>query len=82
MAALGVAEGDRLALANERGEVVVHAAARDGQARGVVVVESVWPNRHFAGGLGINLLVSAEPGYPNGGAVFHDTAVAIRKLPA
>ena len=25
-------------------------------------------------------LTSAEPGYPNGGAVFHDTAVGIRKL--
>jgi anaerobic selenocysteine-containing dehydrogenase len=81
-AALGVAEGDRVALANERGEVVVHAAPRDGQARGVVVVESIWPNRHFPGGLGINVLVSAEPGYPNGGAVFHDTAVSIRRLPA
>jgi anaerobic selenocysteine-containing dehydrogenase len=80
-AALGVAEGDRVALANERGEVVVHAAPRDGQARGVVVVEGVWPNRYFAGGLGINALTSAEPGYPNGGAVFHDTAVGIRKLP-
>jgi hypothetical protein len=41
----------------------------------VVVVQGVWPNRDFEGGLGINALTSAEPGYPNGGAVLHDTAV-------
>jgi hypothetical protein len=45
----------------------------------VVIVEGVWPNRHFVNGLGINALTSAEPGYPNGGAVFHDTAVWIRR---
>jgi anaerobic selenocysteine-containing dehydrogenase len=78
-AALGVAEGDRVELGNERGKVVVHARPRAGQARGVVVVEGVWPNRDFEGGLGINALTSAEPGYPNGGAVFHDTAVWIRR---
>lgn len=31
-------------------------------------------------GLGINTLTSAEPGCPNGGAVFHDTAVWIRSF--
>ena len=30
-------------------------------------------------GLGINALTSGEPGYPHGGAVFHDTAVWIRR---
>jgi hypothetical protein len=29
--------------------------------------------------MGVNLLTSAEPGYPNGGAAFHDTAVWLRK---
>ena len=29
--------------------------------------------------IGINSLTSAEPGWPNGGAVFHDTAVWIRR---
>jgi len=43
------------------------------------VVESVWPNRDFEGGVGINALTSAEPGYPNGGAVFHDTAVWVAR---
>jgi hypothetical protein len=44
----------------------------------VVVVESVWPAADFAGGLGINTLISADPALPGGGAVFHDTAVWVR----
>ncbi|MGH7277267.1 MAG: molybdopterin oxidoreductase family protein [Candidatus Rokuibacteriota bacterium] len=78
-AALGVTTGDRLTLGNERGAVVVHAEARDGQQRGVVIVEGVWPNKYFENGIGINALTSSDPGYPHGGAVFHDTAVWIRK---
>jgi anaerobic selenocysteine-containing dehydrogenase len=78
-AALGVAEGDRVTLGNARGQVIVHAAARGGQQRGVVIVEGIWPGKHFAGGIGINALTSSEPGFPRGGAVFHDTAVWIRK---
>jgi len=79
-AALGAAPGTPVRLGNERGEVIVHAEPRPGQQRGVVVVEGVWPNKEFAGGIGINALTSAEPGYPNGGAVFHDTAVWIRPI--
>jgi len=74
-ARLGLHEGDRARLGNERGEVIVHVRPQAGQQPGVVVVEGIWPNRHFENGLGINALTSAEPGYPNGGAVFHDTAV-------
>jgi anaerobic selenocysteine-containing dehydrogenase len=80
-AALGVAEGQPVLLGNERGQVTVHARPRPGQQRGVVVVEGIWPNRDFTGGMGINALTSAEPGYPRGGAVFHDTAVWIRPAP-
>ena len=78
-AALGVTEGDRVRLGNQRGEVVVHVRPQDGQQRGVVVVEGLWPNRHFENGLGINALTSSDPGWPNGGAAFHDTAVWIRR---
>jgi len=77
--ALGVIAGDRVMLGNERGSVVVHAEPRGGQQRGVVVVEGIWPNKHFERRIGINALTSAEPGFPHGGAVFHDTAVWIRK---
>jgi anaerobic selenocysteine-containing dehydrogenase len=78
-AALGAVAGTAVALGNERGEVIAHAEPRTGQQRGVVIVEGVWPNKHFVNRLGINALTSAEPGYPNGGAVFHDTAVWIRR---
>jgi len=50
---------------------------KDSGAR-VVVVESVWPNAEFVGGMGINALVSDDPAPPLGGAVFHDTAVWVR----
>jgi len=79
-AALGVSEGDRVSLGNERGEVIVHVMPQEGQQRRVVVVEGIWPNRYFENGIGINAVTSADPGWPNGGAVFHDTAVWIRRL--
>ena len=78
-AALGIADGDRVEVGNERGKTIVHAKPKKGQQRGVVVVEGIWPNRNFETGIGINAVTSAEPGWPNGGAVFHDTAVWIRK---
>ncbi len=77
-AALGVEEGDRVRLGNERGEVVVHVLPRQGQQPGVVVVEGIWPRKYFETGVGINALTSADPGWPNGGAVFHDTAVWVK----
>lgn len=79
-AALGTAEGDRVQLGNDRGAVVVHVKPQEGQQRGVVVVEGIWPNHHFENGLGINALTSADPGWPKGGAAFHDTAVWIRRV--
>lgn len=77
-AAIGVEAGDRVRLGNKRGSVVVHAEPMEGLRRGVAVVESVWPNAAFEEGIGINVLTSADPGLPAGGAVFHDTAIWIR----
>jgi anaerobic selenocysteine-containing dehydrogenase len=77
-AILGLAEGDRVRLGNRRGSVVLHAKVFDGLQPGVVVVESIWPNAAFEEGVGINALVSADPGPPLGGAVFHDTAIWVR----
>ena len=62
--------------------VVLHAKIFDGLQPGVIVVESVWPNGAFEGGIGINALTSDDPAPPNGGAVFHDTAVWLRTEPA
>ncbi len=78
-AALGVADGDLVRIGNDRGEVVVHARHAEGQQCGVIVVEGIWPNHAFKTGIGINALTSADPGWPVGGAVFHDTAVWVRK---
>ena len=77
-ARLGVSTGELVRLGNRRGEVVLHAIVAEGQQPGTIIVESVWPNAAFEGGIGINALTSDEPAYPNGGAVFHDTAVWAR----
>ena len=71
-------DGQKVLVSSQCGELIVLAKAFDGVQRGVVIMESIWPNSAFEGGIGVNALVSAEPGYPNGGGVFHDTAVVIR----
>ena len=83
---LGFEDGDRIRIGNQRGSILIHARIANGEAngtgngqqRGTVIVESIWPNTAFEEGLGINTLTSADPGYPNGGAVFHDTAIWAR----
>lgn len=75
MAQHGLADGDKIYLGNAKGKVPLHAKTRDGQHRDTIVVESIWPNDAFETGIGINLLLSAEPGAPAGGAAIHDTAV-------
>ena len=74
-----VEEGDAVRLGNRRGSVVVHARPFDGLQRGVVVVESIWPNHAFVEGIGVNALIGADPAPPVGGGVFHDTAVWLRR---
>jgi len=74
LAGLGLRDGDRIRVGNRRGSVVVHARSFDGLQTRVVIVEGLWPNDAFEEGIGINLLTSADPGLPRGGAVFHDTS--------
>jgi len=74
----GLAEGMRVRLGNDRGSVLVHVRPFDGVQRGVVVVESLWPNHAFVEGIGINVLIGADPVSPRGGAAFHDTAIWLR----
>ncbi len=78
LAGLDIVDGGRIRLGNRKGSVVVHARAFDGMQPRVVIVEGVWPNHAFEEGIGINLLTSADPGLPHGGAVFHDTSVWLR----
>ncbi len=75
---LSIGDGERVRLGNDRGTVVVHSRIFDGLQRGVVIVESVWPNGAFEEGIGINALTGADPGAPIGGALFHDNAIWIR----
>ena len=77
-AALGVADGDIVRVGNEQGSLLIHVRPFDGVQEKVCVIESIWPNKAFIEGLGVNVLTSAEAGAPRGGAVFHDTAVWVR----
>jgi len=75
---LGLDDGERIRIGNDKGSVVVYARAFGGLQPRVVVVEGLWPNHAFEEGIGINLLTSAEPGLPRGGAVYHDTSIWLR----
>ena len=77
-AQIGLGDGDLVRLGNARGSVALHLRAFDGVQRGVVVVESIWPNAAFVEGIGINVLIGADAVAPNGGAAFHDTAIWLR----
>lgn len=77
--ALGILDQDIVRLGNELGSVLVHARRFDGLQPSTIVVESQWPNDAFIEGIGINALVSAQPGLPAAGAAYHDTAVWLRK---
>lgn len=78
-AGLDIADGDLVRLGNDRGTVALHARLFDGVRRGVTIVESVWPNKAFVEGIGINALTGADPIGPVGGAAFHDNRIWIRK---
>lgn len=79
-AGLGIGEGELVRVASARGEVLLHARLFDGLRRGVVVAESIWPNRAHEGGRGINSLTGADPVAPVGGAALHDNRVRIGKV--
>ena len=74
-ARLGLVPGGRLRLGNPRGEVRLAWRSFDGLVPGTLIVEGIWPNHAWDGGLGINQLIGADPVPPNGGVAFHDTAV-------
>jgi anaerobic selenocysteine-containing dehydrogenase len=75
---LGLADGDRVRIGNRRGSLVLRARGFEDMQKRVVIVEGLWPNHAFEEGIGINLLTSADPGLPRGGAVFHDTSIWLR----
>ncbi|MET0877856.1 MAG: molybdopterin oxidoreductase family protein [Tardiphaga sp.] len=78
-AKLSIADGDSVTLGNARGETTLTARIFPGLRRGVLVAESVHPNKSHIGGRGINMLTGGEAVAPYGGAAFHDNKVWMKK---
>lgn len=76
---LNIADGDLVRIGNALGSILLHAERRPGGLAGTLTIESIWPNDAFIEGVGINRLISADPARPARGAVFHDTAVWLRR---
>ena len=74
-----LADGDMVVLGNMRGETTLTLKLFDGLRRGVLIAESVHPNKSHRGGKGINALTGAEAVAPYGGAAFHDNKVWVKK---
>ncbi len=81
-AAHGIVDGDRIAVGNRRGKVILHAKLFEGVRRGVVIAESIWPNTAYEDGCGINSLTGADAIAPYGGAAFHDNRVWVKRSQA
>jgi anaerobic selenocysteine-containing dehydrogenase len=81
-APFAIADGDAVTLGNMRGETTLTAKLFDGVRRGVLIAESVHPNKAHIGGRGINMLTGAEAVAPFGGAAFHDNKVWLKKASA
>ena len=78
-AALGLADGDKVRLGNDRGVVTLHAKPMTACAAASLIAESIWPNDAFEDGAGINTLVGADQPAPAGGGAFHDVKVWVRR---
>lgn len=75
-----ICDGALVRIGNRRGAVMLRARLDDGLLSGTLVVEGLWPSADFAGGQGVNTLVSDAPVPPNGGVAFHDIAVWIEPM--
>ena len=80
MEKLNIKNNEIIEIGNNRAKLKIHTEAFDGLLPGVVIVEGVWPNECFIEGLGINSLIGADSPEPFGGAVFHDSAIWIKKI--
>jgi anaerobic selenocysteine-containing dehydrogenase len=76
--AAGIADGDKVKVGSARGAVTLHAKAHEGQRRGVLIAESIWPNEAFEDGQGINTLTGCDQAAPAAGGLFHDNRVWLR----
>jgi len=81
MIKLKIKDNEIVEIGNHRATLKIHVEKFDGLLEGVTVVEGIWPNECFIEGNGINFLVGSDSPEPSGGAVFHDVAIWIKKLP-
>lgn len=74
-----IGDDDMVVIGNDLGKLELLAKISVGAKLGVLVAEGIWSNASFNDGKGINQLVSAEVAAPNGGVVYHDNGVWLRK---
>ncbi len=77
-ASLAIADGDIVAIGNQRGSLRLHAKVTATAKPGVLICEGLWPNTAHLDGEGINILTGADNIAPYGGAAFHDNRVWLR----
>ena len=76
---LGLADGDKVRLGNNRGVVTLHVKAAEGLRPGVLIAEGIWPNTAYEDGCGINTLTGCDQPAPAAGGVFHDSRVWMKR---
>lgn len=79
-AALGVGEGDRVRVANERAELRLVVKVSDRLGSGIAAVPFGWWDAAHDGAASANDLTSDGPTDMGGGVAFHDTFVAISRI--
>jgi anaerobic selenocysteine-containing dehydrogenase len=79
LTAAGLVDGDKVKVGSARGVVTLHVKPHDGQRRGVLIAESIWPNDAFEDGNGINTLTGCDQPAPAAGGTYHDNRVWLRK---
>jgi anaerobic selenocysteine-containing dehydrogenase len=77
-AARGLADGQRVVAANERGEVAFTLRVQDGVPPGVAVAEGVFWLAHAPGDRNVNALTSQRLTDQAGGSTFYDNRVEVR----
>jgi len=71
----GIKDRETVCIGNQRGRLTLSAKLLANIQADTVVVEGIWSANAFPENIGINSLIDDTPAAPNGGAVFHDTAV-------
>ena len=77
----GIADGDQVLVANDRGELTLRAEISEDMQPGLVATAFGWWNRCTPQDRSVNALTNATvPDDDRGSAAFHDTLVEVRRL--